>query len=267
MKLIAIVLCLSFLYWQKRLLSPVALKVAYLYLDKVSKYFDESSSPKSIQLFLTLLLPLTIVFLVSVAIASIGNDGSALIMIFSGAWSLQFFLFSAFLLLFLISPGALSVSQSNENNEANKPIEEAIKKYLHGFFGPIFWFVLLGPLMVFFYFLLSVITEHYKNKDPQDRTENKILELLNFPVVVALCFTFALSGNFDSALKKINERLTSTKVNLLACFREDLLCEIADSSSSEKSLNVESYVTTLARRALFIWLVIISLMTLFGWAL
>jgi hypothetical protein len=77
MKLIAIVMCLLVLYWQRRPIRPVAFRVTNLYLAQVFKYFNEGEQLKAIEVFLLLLLPTAVIFLLGIMIAGIGNDDSA----------------------------------------------------------------------------------------------------------------------------------------------------------------------------------------------
>jgi NADH:ubiquinone oxidoreductase subunit 6 (subunit J) len=267
MKLIAIVMCLLILYWQRRPIRPAALKVTNLYLAQVFKYFSDDEQLKIIEVFLLLILPTAVIFLLAVMIASIGNEGSALLIIFSGQWSLPFFIFATLLLFLFSSSCNIYLGQKGD---AMEPPEEQlinISHYLRDLFSPLFWFVLLGPIMVFFYFLVSTLVAYLDSRQRPKAIESSILKLLDFPVLVLLCFSFSLSGNFDGVIKKINERLRDSKASWFECFNIEFLYSISELGLGEGDPEQHDFATKLARRILFIWLIIISLITLFGWAL
>ncbi len=267
MKLIAIVMCLLVLYWQRRPIRPVAFRVTNLYLAQVFKYFNEGEQLKAIEVFLLLLLPTAVIFLLGIMIAGIGNDDSALIMIFSGQWNLPFFIFSAFLLFLFSSSSNIHLGQQRDEEEPAELQVIDISHYLRDLFAPLFWFVLLGPIMVFFYFLVNSLVTYLDGQCRPKVIEASILKILNFPVVILLCFSFALSGNFDGVISKINERLSDSKAVWIECFNIEFLYSVSELGLGKGNFGEHDFAIKLARRILFIWLVIISLMTLFGWAL
>lgn len=146
-------------------------------------------------------------------------------------------------------------------------------------FGVVFWFVLLGPVGAWLFRASDLCRRRAAfeaAREPESAAD--ILDairivhaiLLWIPVRLAV-LGYALSGSFDDAL----ERWRSYEQSGRALHRRNdtLAAEVGRAAMSgfldepENSSLAARNAMRLVNRTLFIWLTVIALMTLFGWAL
>lgn len=144
-------------------------------------------------------------------------------------------------------------------------------------FGVVFWFIALGPLGAWLFRVSDLLRRRAAFeavRDPELRAPLRIIEtfhgvLLWLPVRLS-AIGYALSGNFDDALE--GWRRHDTNEALPIHRRNDLLAadvgKAAMQSSKQPDDPAAAAVTAMriVTRTLFIWMIVIALMTIFGWA-
>jgi membrane protein required for beta-lactamase induction len=174
-----------------------------------------------------------------------------------------------------------------EMSEAQNPrvndidvVEEAIfVQAVNRIFGVVFWFVVLGPVGAWLFRISDMLRRRAAFESLRDAELNAAV----FPAIEAIygvlkwipsrlaMLGFALSGSFDGALNgwkshraqpgtpidKNNDSLTARvgKAAMLGALDEP-------ANSSAGARNAMRLVT----RTLFIWITLLALMTIFGWA-
>lgn len=146
-------------------------------------------------------------------------------------------------------------------------------------FGVVFWFVLLGPVGAWMFRVSDLCRRRVAfESDRLDGSAAAILDAINLvhalllwvPVRLA-AIGYALSGNFDAAWDSwragIDRTLSLHRQNdaLAAGVGRAAMAGALD--EPENSSFVARNAMRLVTRTLFIWLTIVALMTLFGWAL
>lgn len=246
-------------------------------------------------------LPAIPVLLVSVALR--GED--AYLQVTEISWDLPYLLF-AVLVVFLClgprdlgnevdeycraldagdEPAARRVLVELAETEHSDPgdteiVEEAVFiQATNRIFGVVFWFVVLGPVGAWLYRIGDLLhrrTAFESNRDPE-------LEIRVRPAVEALygvlkwiparlaALGYALTGNFDEAL----DSWRGVGRDAEAPFRtaNDELVARVGRASMTGTLDKPSNTSAAARgamrlvtRTLFLWVTILALMTIFGWA-
>jgi AmpE protein len=146
-------------------------------------------------------------------------------------------------------------------------------------FGVVFWFVLLGPVGAWLFRTSDLCRRRAAFENARDeastsmvlRAINQIHALLMWLPVRLAALGYALSGSFDDAweswradggaamsMHRRNDTLAATVGRAAMTGSLD-----EPENSSQAARNAMRLVT----RTLFIWLTIVALMTLFGWAL
>jgi len=262
MKLIIITL-LILIYLSRLIPNNYIGVLAYdWYLRKLGKILPKQSSSLS-KIWFQLIFPFVAIFLFLIVISSIGTT-NALLVLFSVNWSLLFFLSSLLICIAIISPDIATFFLKNlKDNDEPTDTSYDFNKIISGFFGPIFWFVLFGPLLAIFYFL----TNQFLLKNDPDQLEINLFRYLNFPVKVVVLLSLSLVANFDKGLSLIHKNISQSEISLLDKFDPSLLEEIIYSEESTAEIQRRIRLQQVCKRGVFLWLVIISLMTLFGWTI
>jgi membrane protein required for beta-lactamase induction len=94
-----------------------------------------------------------------------------------------------------------------------------------------------------------------------------LFRYLNFPVKVVVLLSLSLVANFDKGLSLIHKNISQSEISLLDKFDPSLLEEIIYSEESTAEIQRRIRLQQVCKRGIFLWLVIISLMTLFGWTI
>lgn len=140
----------------------------------------------------------------------------------------------------------------------------------HWIFGVLFWFMILGPVGAVIYRLayqLSSHAERYAVETPgfSNAALNLIYLLAWLPARVA-AFGYAITGSFIDAMRYWRKHASSTTVAddefLAATGLGALRLDSADVLPTDANVRE---AMDLVRRAIFLWLTVIALMTLAGW--
>ncbi|MFL2546258.1 MAG: regulatory signaling modulator protein AmpE [Candidatus Rariloculaceae bacterium] len=295
MKLIALILGLG--------LEHVATQVLHLReLHWFDRYFDLGLERlKSLNVFLTYIATIVVLVipLVPVLWASIALRGAAL------PWDLPYLLFAVLVVFFCLGPrdignevdeycSALSRGDT-EKSEAVltalcegdhsgaddiDAVEEAIfVQATNRIFGVVFWFIVLGPVGAWLFRVSDLLRQRVAyDSARQPSSEGNTLGVVEMvhgilvwiPARLAV-IGYALSGSFDDALNcwrkyELREGLPFHRSNdeIVACVGKAAMTGFLEeaSNSSAAARNAMRLVT----RTLFIWVTVISVMTLFGWA-
>ncbi|GJM08012.1 MAG: membrane protein [Lysobacteraceae bacterium] len=150
---------------------------------------------------------------------------------------------------------------------------------LERWFGPILWFLALGPMGA----LLYRMTQQLANREElgarlstdQAETVQYLLFLLNFPVAWAMTLSLAVIGHFDSVLGAGRRHVAEHGTGWLSCrldvlyvtARPSLLAslETAGKDSDLESADAVSMALAMAWRILFLWLTLLAVFVLAGW--
>jgi len=221
-------------------------------------------------------------------------------------WDLPYLLFAVLIVFFCLGPRDLGTevdeycsalsSGDTEKSEAVltelcegdhsgandiDAVEEAIfVQATNRIFGVVFWFVALGPVGAWLYRVSDLLRQRvaYENSRHPDETGSTLaaVEMVHgalvwIPARLA-AVGYALSGSFDDAFNcwrnyELRAELPFHRSNdeVVACVGKAAMTGFLeeDPNSSAAARNALRLVT----RTLFIWITVIALMTLFGWAL
>ena len=139
--------------------------------------------------------------------------------------------------------------------------------------GPIFWFILLGPMGALLYRLASELHLQSKNQADFDKLQKNaelFFAILNWLPARCAAFGFASMGNFLQALSKCRQEGKSFYRLNNHCSEEVMYCAGAGSLNLPK--NADEFkpkdaieALALIRRNYALWLGAIALLTLGGW--
>ncbi len=124
-------------------------------------------------------------------------------------------------------------------------------------FGPLFWFVVLGPMWLAFYYLVSYFSQYF-NDHPSSESKDlqvyaqRVLAVLNWIPLRLFTFSFALVGQFTVVTKVWVSALFSgldVHLNLIAQCGQIIVKTTEDA-------------VDLVNRVLIMWLVVIALVTI-----
>lgn len=164
--------------------------------------------------------------------------------------------------------------------EGPRLVEAVFRCALWRWFGVLFWFVLLGPAGALLYRLLSLCAqgEGRRRLDSGQRGDAATwLAVLNWPVAQLMTFALALAADFDRVLGAWREAhaegATLDLAYLGAAARVSVDCELAeddvyavDGSALGPDLLELRDAMSLAWRVLLLWLGVLALFVLAGWA-
>ena len=216
-------------------------------------------------------------------------------------WDLPYLAFAIFVLLFSLGPRDLSQEvedfckaiTANDEDEAGrvatellevtaenpgvKPIVEAIFVQANNrMFGVIFWFVVLGPLGAWVFRLTDLYRRRAAFEEqrygPSLPWINGVHGVLNFVPARLAAVGYALGGSFDDAVDcwreyepDPNEPIHSGNDRVIACVGCGAMGQAGE--VPEDPAQAARGAMRLVNRTLFIWMTVLALMTIFGWAL
>lgn len=146
-----------------------------------------------------------------------------------------------------------------------------------GWFGVVFYFVLLGPAGVVLYRSLQDFIRSEKTQALHDKLQ-QIMAYINWPLSRLVALTFFLSGSFDDALKgwkgqqayleqgdRLMQGNTVEQGNQVAILSTG--CAAVSHDAQDETHNDTAYVQAaqgMLSRSLIIWCAVIAIMTLTG---
>lgn len=150
-------------------------------------------------------------------------------------------------------------------------------------FGPLFWFLLLGPFGALFYRLTAIAAQH--GRPPQEASQipgaTTLHAVLDWPIDLLLSLSLALVGNFDRAAAAWREagaswlELRSTLLDTLSEAivagalsqrrQDELEAMLLDDSGHGPQATEAAEAMNLAWRCLLLWLALLALFVLAGW--
>jgi AmpE protein len=246
-------------------------------------------------LVLILAVPALPVFLVSY-----GLQGPAIV------WDLAYLSFAVLIVFFCLGPRDLGSEVDEfcqardsgddeaaervlyEMSEADRPrgndieaVEDAIfVQSINRIFGVIFWFVVLGPVGAWIFRVSDLLRRRVVFRHLRGENENEsvliaieaIYGVLKWiPARVAM-LGFALAGSFDDAMNAWRGELETDGVPIDV--RNDMLVASVGKAAMTGYLDEPANSSAAARnsmrivhRTVFFWVIVIALLTLFGWAL
>lgn len=175
-----------------------------------------------------------------------------------------------------------------EMSEAQRPrasdieiVEDAIfVQSINRIFGVIFWFVVLGPVGAWIFRVSDllrrrVVFEHLREEKSAEGMLDGIEAIYGIlkwiPARLAM-LGYGLSGSFDDAMNAWRGELNTTGMPIDE--RNDLLVAKVGKAAMTGYLDEPANSSAAARnsmrvvrRTVFIWVIVIALLTLFGWAL
>ena len=295
MKLIALILGLG--------LEHVATQVLHLReLHWFDRYFDlglERLKRLNVWLTYVAIVLVLAVPLVPVLWASVALRGTGI------PWDLPYLLFAVLIVFFCLGPRDLGTEVDEycsalsrgdtEKSEAVltelcegdhsgaddiDAVEEAIfVQATNRIFGVVFWFVVLGPVGAWLYRVSDLLRQRIaydSSRDPDEAGRTlAVVEMVHgvlvwIPARLAVV-GYALSGSFDDAFNcwrkyELRADLPFHRSNdeVVACVGKAAMTGFLEEApnSSAAARNAMRLVT----RTLFIWITVIAVMTLFGWA-
>jgi membrane protein required for beta-lactamase induction len=138
-------------------------------------------------------------------------------------------------------------------------------------FAVLFWFVLLGPLGAVMYRSAAVLREHWRTQDATDAGSARLYGVLLWLPARLLALSFALSGQFDAALKgwraahqEHPQGVEGSERVLVLTGRAALGLHATDFETD--AVAPVRAAMSLVWRTLVVWLVVLSLLVLAGWA-
>ncbi len=171
--------------------------------------------------------------------------------------------------------------------EAPAMVEAVFANALRRWFGVLFWFLLFGAVGAVLYRFAALLAEgEYADALPASTREGarRVFALLNWPVAQAMTLSLALVGNFDSVLGAWRDaggaELQLDHAYLGAAARASVRCEIAEETRElieEGATPGNAWVQlgelpelrdamSLVWRILLLWLAILAVFVVAGWA-
>lgn len=131
------------------------------------------------------------------------------------------------------------------------PANDLFIKSYQKIFAPLLWYFVLGPVGLALYIVVATLRAQL----PAHHYFNVTLGVLDWVPIRLLGLTFALAGNFGAVFK---------------VWMKELFQSVTDNQNQvglfgESALSPDSDALSLVHRALFIWLVIMALITVGGW--
>ena len=143
----------------------------------------------------------------------------------------------------------------------------------HRIFGVVFWFMLLGPAGAWAYRVSDLFRRYMRNTGTGGRATHLVETLFGFAAWLParlLALSYAIAGSFDDAFEDWQAYYQRTSAGFFSVSESILSaagigairrrCPEGDAVSSVRAARA------LLRRALFVWLTVIAVLTLVGWA-
>jgi AmpE protein len=164
-----------------------------------------------------------------------------------------------------------------EPAERNRTVAESVFVQANGrIFAVLFWFILLGPFGAVLYRLSSLLAERDEEFAPFREAAAKWRALLEWAPARLTAMAFALTGHFDDTLPVLRRLLMSGLPDVAASNQAILREAGAAAANIESGVepNMDSTAVDLLfqsvmnqiTRALIVWVTILALMTIAGWA-
>jgi membrane protein required for beta-lactamase induction len=145
----------------------------------------------------------------------------------------------------------------------------------NSFLGVVFWFVVLGPVGAVIYRLSHVLLQHLGQQNDEENSgfyqSNQLLfSILNWIPAHLTALTYGIAGNFVDAMH--HWRLHKSYDQLSPAASDNMLVDTGFGAIQiEPDIKVFDGQTIhdtlgLCRRAIIIWITIIAILTLAGWA-
>jgi AmpE protein len=156
---------------------------------------------------------------------------------------------------------------------SNKDFSDWFAITYRGLFGPLFWYVLLGPVFFVFYVIVGGICRYLENSESAERSTPDLLAyalrvraILDWIPVRVLGITYALVGNFRVVFGLIKHNLfvnPFVEMNQAQQLARWAMAALQFESTETSSFSEE--VISLIDRALLIWIVVLALLTISFW--
>lgn len=183
-----------------------------------------------------------------------------------------------------VEAGRLFVGGVAPSMEGPVLVEAVFGNALRRWWGPLFWFCLLGPVGALLYRLSALAVEHGSDALPAATADGAgvWLALLDWPVVQLATLALALVGNFDAVAATWRvQGAMGLRGGLLgsaarASVRSEIAEEVADRADAGLPVAVvlaEAFgnfpelrdAMSLAWRVLVLWLAVLALIVVAGW--
>lgn len=159
----------------------------------------------------------------------------------------------------------------------NRAVAESVFVQANGrIFSVLFWFILLGPFGAVLYRLSSLLCEADEEYSPYRESAAKWRAMLEWAPARLTSMAFALTGHFDDTLPVLRRLLMSglpdVSASNQAILREAGAAAANINSSVEPEMDSAAVdllfqsVMNQVTRALILWVVVLALMTIAGWA-
>lgn len=176
---------------------------------------------------------------------------------------------------------------STDPLERIRGVEEAVCVQANNLlFAVIFWFVLLGPLGAWSYRVIDLIRRRALLNASYDQIDHGAADTIFKPIdqlhglfawipVRLTAIGYAMAGSFEGALSAWR-KTENTTAKTQSEHNEELLARVSigaltlqqdeDESICDRGFNGAMAASDLVSRALFIWVVVIAVITLYGWS-
>lgn len=250
---------------------------------------------------LVLALPAVPVLLASIAL----RGEEAWLPVTDIAWDLPYLLFAVFVVFLCLGPRDLgnevddycSALDAGDDERAHRVLVELAESEPDGsgdtqlvedaifiqatnrIFGVVFWFVLLGPVGAWLYRISDmlhrrVVFESHRNPELEIRVRpavEAVYGVLKWIPARLAALGYALTGSFDAALESWRgvgggpeAPFPTASDELVARVGRAAMTGILDEPSNSAAAAQNSM--RLVTRTLFLWVTILAVMTIFGWA-
>lgn len=167
----------------------------------------------------------------------------------------------------LIAQADPALVEEAANDELARARRGLLGEQLRQLFGPLFWFLLLGPVAALVYYLLRLCAEGKVSATPALAV--RLLHFADWPVARVLGLSFALAGDFVGTWRHWRERALEADADALEFVDESALAAQpaavrmgAGELPGAQLRGGLAAVAALAQRALVIWVVLLALHTL-----
>lgn len=140
-------------------------------------------------------------------------------------------------------------------------------------FGVLFWFMLLGPVGAVLFRTLQLLTPEEDEKDERfAESAGRILSLISWPSTRLVALGYGLSGDFEAAVDRWRQH--SARAGHMEEEPESILVAVGSGAlgvSDDALEGVDWYqmlhsAIRLVWRTLIVWVFVVALLTLAGWA-
>jgi len=185
-------------------------------------------------------------------------------------------LISVLVLSYCIGPESIEEDvESNQLHEKlgiskNAKIPVLIKKMtqesLKRWFGVFFWYLVLGIVGALMYRFSERLDYYTTGKDNTKPVTQKLMKVLNYPVVWMMVLSLAIASDFERIFKKCKPFMN---VNNVMKLDDTFLYDAADFAvencevEEEDKKSIEQVTIGVLKRMLVVWLVFVSILVIF----